>query len=277
MQKAIPGDAKSLLTHLRLVHHVNHSSTYFQCCETGCGRTFSFIRSFRRHLVKEHVSQSKPTLDDPLEGPAQPVDIPFAEPVQRDEEVVDEWEELGQVDMTNRVALFLAHLRSKSTLTYSNLNFMVQHTTSLIGDIVSKLESSTMSVFRHFGLDQCQEVQELGTEFSLLAEPFEGLDTDYKQKQYFALSGNLIEPVEQAFPRALGTSIVQQRASATGSVRQVPVPDSNHRIPLKQLLPKILEIPGLLQAMLEWQQRKSDALQDLFDEDFCKTHPLLLK
>lgn len=154
---------------------------------------------------------------------------------------------------------------------------MVQHTTSLIGDIVSKLESSTMSVFRHFGLDQCQEVQELGTEFSLLAEPFEGLDTDYKQKQYFAQSGNLIEPVEQAFPNALGTSIVQQRASATGSVRQVPVPDSNHRIPLKQLLPKILEIPGLLQAMLEWQQRKSDALQDLFDEDFCKTHPLLLK
>ena len=29
--------------------------------------------------------------------------------------------------------------------------------------------------------------------------------------------------------------------------------------------------------MLEWQQRKSDALQDLFDGDFCKTHPLLLK
>lgn len=58
---------------------------------------------------------------------------------------------------------------------------------------------------------------------------------------------------------------------------QVPVLDSYHRILLKQLLPKILEIPGLLQAMLEWQQRKSDALQDLFDGDFCKTHPLLLK
>ena len=243
-KRQIPGDAKSLLTHLRVVHHVNHSSTYFQCSEPGCGRTFSFIRSFRRHLVKEHLGQSEYTPDDPLEGPAQPVHTQFSQPVQGDVEVEveeeDEWEELGQVDMTNRVALFLAHLRSKSNLTFSNLNFMVQHTSSLIGDIVSKLESKTMSLFRHFGLDQSQEVQDLGAEFSLLAEPFKGLETDYKQKQYFAQSGFLIEPVEQTFPRALGVSIVQQRASATGTVRQVTVPDSYHRIPLKQLLTKIL-------------------------------------
>ena len=91
-KRQILGDAKSLLTHLRLVHHVNHSSTYFQCSEAGCGRTFSFIRSFRRHLLKEHVSQSEHSLDDPLEGPAQPVNIQLPEEVQGDEEVEDEWE-----------------------------------------------------------------------------------------------------------------------------------------------------------------------------------------
>lgn len=121
--------------------------------------------------------------------------------------------------MINRVALFLAHLRSKSNLTYSNLNFMVKHTSSLIGDIVSNIESKTMSVFRSFGLNQSPAVEELGLEFLELAEPFNELDTDYKQMQYFAKSGNFIQPVEEIFPG--GTSIVQQRASATGTVRQL--------------------------------------------------------
>jgi len=83
-KRQIPGDAKNLFTHLRAVHHVNHSSTYFQCSETGCGRTFSFLRSYRRHLVKEHENQREHTLDDPLEGPAPHVDVQFdnTEPVQ---------------------------------------------------------------------------------------------------------------------------------------------------------------------------------------------------
>jgi len=152
---------------------------------------------------------------------------------------------------------------------------MVKHTSSLIGDIVSNLQSKTMSVFRHFGLDQSPEVEELGLEFLELAEPFKRLDTDYKQMQYFAKSGNFIQPVEEKFPG--GTNIVQQRASATGTVRQVSVSDSYQRIPLKPLLIKILEIPGVLQAMQEWQQRESDSLKDVFDGEFCKTHPLFLK
>lgn len=90
--------------------------------------------------------------------------------------------------------------------------------------------------------------------------------------QYFAKCGNFIQPVEELLS---GVSYVQTMASATGIVRQVAVPDSYHRIPLKSLLTKILEIPGILQAMLEWQRREeSDAIQDVFDGEFCKTHPL---
>lgn len=148
---------------------------------------------------------------------------------------------------------------------------MVQHTSSLISNIVSRLQSKTMSLFRQFGLNQSQEVEALEVEFTEAAEPFKGLDTDYKQMQYFAKSGNFIQPVEELLS---GVSCVQPMASATGIVRQVAVPDSYHRIPLKSLLTKILEIPGILQAMLEWQRRDGDAIQDVFDGEFCKTHPL---
>lgn len=259
---------------VRAVHHVNSASTHFQCSESGCGRTFSYMWSLKRHLEKEHKVGN--TLDDPFEAP--PVDVQNVEmlnaemePAQGDEEVEEDWDELEPEGITNRVALFLAHLKSKSSMTYSNLNFVVQHTSSLISNIVSRLQSKTMSLFRQFGLDQSLEVEDLEVEFTEAAEPFKGLETDYKQMQYFAKSGNFTQPVEELLS---GVSYVQPMASATDIVRQVAVPDSYHRIPLKRILTKILEIPGILQAMLEWQRRDGDAIQDVFDGEFCKTHPL---
>ena len=66
-KRRIAGHTKQIFVHLRAVHHINSSATYFQCCEQGCGRTFSFIRSFRRHLIKhegEHDLIEVPE-DDP--------------------------------------------------------------------------------------------------------------------------------------------------------------------------------------------------------------------
>lgn len=80
---------------------------------------------------------------------------------------------------------------------------------------------------------------------------------------YFTQSGNFIEPIEEVFP---DVSYMSQRASDTGIVRQVPVQDTFHRVPLRPLLTKILECPGVLQPALQWQQRdNTDVLQDFCD------------
>lgn len=68
------------------------------------------------------------------------------EPAQGDEEVEEDWDKLEPEGINNRVALFLAHLKSKSSTTYSNLNFVVQHTSSLISDIFSRLQSKTVFI-----------------------------------------------------------------------------------------------------------------------------------
>lgn len=93
-------------------------------------------------MEKEHRDRNN--LYDPLEGPASwsppagpapPVDVASVEmlnaemePEQGSEEVGEDWDELEPESIINRVALFLAHLRSKSSMTLSNLNFVVQHT-----------------------------------------------------------------------------------------------------------------------------------------------------
>ena len=85
----IPGDVKSLFIHLRAVHHVNHAANYFQCCELGCGRTFSYIRSFRRHLQQhENVEEVLPVL---AQDPVQPE---FINAEDQPAEEGEEWDEI---------------------------------------------------------------------------------------------------------------------------------------------------------------------------------------
>lgn len=279
-KRIVPGDIKSLLSHLRTVHNVNSSTTYFHCCESSCNRTFSFIRSYRRHLHREHEeNQALAQPANVLHQLANDFNVDEddnneqVEGVQA-EQLDDDWDELEQEGITDRVALFLAHLRSRSSQTFTNINYVVKHTSSLIGDIVNRLKTKTMSLFSQLGHDQSPQVEELRQEFSDAAEPFKGLETDYKQIKNFTNSGNFIQPVEEVLP---GVSYVQQRDSATGSVRQVAVADTYQRIPLQPLLVKILERPVILQAMMEWQRKKRDVLQDVFDGEFCKSHPLFSK
>lgn len=149
----------------------------------------------------------------------------------------------------------------------------VEQTSSLLSDIVGGLQSRTMAVFSHLGHDKSPDVQQFMVDFQDCAEPFRDPDTDYKQMQYFVKSGGFIEPVKETFPG--DGSYIQQRDSATGTVKQVSVPDSVQRVPLKLLLGKVF---GILQTMLDWQHIKYDGvLQDVFDGEYCKTHPLSMK
>lgn len=228
------------------------------------------MRSFRRHLQQhENVEE---VLGVPTQDPVQPE---FLNAEGQPAEKVEEWDEIEPESITDRVATFLAHLKSVSSQTWSGIHFFVEQTSSLISDIVGRLQSRTMAVFSRLGHDQSPEVEQLMVESQDYAEPFRDLDTEYKQMQYFVKFGGFIEPVEETFPGE--GSYVQKRDSATGTVKQVAVPDTFQRVPLTHLLGQVLEMPGILQAMLDWQQRDGGVLQDVFEGEFCKTHPLFLK
>ena len=261
--------------HLRAVHHVTQAANYFQCCEIGCGRTFPYMRSFRRHL-KGHENAEE-VLDVPAQDPVQPefLNVEGQPAEEQLAEEVEEWDEIDSEGIIDRVAIFLAHLRSVPSQTLSGIHLVVEQTSSLIADIVGRLQSKTMAVFRSLGHNQSPEVEQLMVEFQDCAGPFRDLDSEYKQMKHFVSLGGFIEPVEETFPG--GVSYTQRRDSATGTVKQIEVPDTFQRVPLTRLLEQVLELPGILQAMLEWQQRDGGVLQDVFDGEFCKTHPLFLK
>lgn len=108
----------------------------------------------------------------------------------QDNEDNDYWDELEPETITERIALFLATLKSKSAQTYSTVSFVVQQTSSLISDIVGSLQRKTLSLFGKLGQKDDPRVQELVHDFEEAACPFKGLQSDYKQMQYFVKSGN---------------------------------------------------------------------------------------
>lgn len=200
-----------------------------------------------------------------------PMNVDNSDPVEVQNEHDGYWDDLEPETITERIALFLATFKAKSAQTYSTVRFVVQQTSSLVSDIVSSLQRKTMYLFEKFGHRDDPGVKQLAHDFEAAASPFEGFESEFKQMQYFVKSGNFIDPVEEAFT---GESFVQRRASATGTVRQVLLQDTFYRVPLKPLLLKVLEIPGILDAIFAWQQREDGVLSDFYDGEYCKQHPL---
>lgn len=272
-KRSLGPNIRALFSHLRVVHHVFSTSSYFQCAQAGCHRTFSIIRSFRRHLL-EHVNDIGNEMGEtPLVEPDNLSNSVLDAVEQCDEDcdkiAEEQFDELEEENIQDRVALFLAKLRSNSSQTLSTVNFVVDHTSSLISDVVGSLQRNTVSFLREIGHSESPGTQKLLEHFACAAQPFQGFESEYKQMQYFTQSGCFVQPEEIPLP---GFSYTQQRDTLTGTVRQVAVRDTFQRVPLKPLLKQVLESPGTMEKIFEWQNQESTGLADFKDGTIFKTN-----
>lgn len=275
--RSISGDTKELFAHLSLVHGINSASTYFRCCENGCNRTFNYLWSYKRHILKEHICDTAPSITDNLhtqhilaQSPSENMNTSTTLDSVADEET-ENWDDLAEEDITYRVACFLAKLKAQSNQTYSAINYMVKHTSTLITDIVRSLQTKTMALLDRLGHSDQADVSTLNNHFERAAEPLMNLDSDYKQMKYFSETGFFIKPETQQFP---GISYVQRLDASTGSVKQIAVQDTFQYVPLKPLLKKILESPGTMEKVLAHKQNQEGALIDYIDGDLYKSSHL---
>ena len=106
------------------------------------------MRSFRRHLQQHGIVEE--VLAVPAQDPVQPdfLNVEGQPAEEQPAEEVEEWDEIDSEGITDRVALFLAHLRSVPSQTLSGIHLVVEQTSSLIADLVGRLQSRTMAVFR---------------------------------------------------------------------------------------------------------------------------------
>lgn len=251
--------------HLKLAHNIHTSSSYFQCAENGCQRTFSHARSFRRHLLGHCIDLETvgEVSEQCHESPSNIINV--------ESEPIEECEELEVDYMQERVALFIARLRSKSSRTVSGIIDSIEETSGLITDIVGDLKLKTEMFLRAKGHAGSPEAEELLKHFTTAAKPFQGLETDFKQMKYFTQSGNFIQPETVPLP---GFSYTQERDRETGIVRQVAVRDTFQCVPLKPTLKCIVESAGTIEKILQWREGHSGAIEDFRDGTIFATNSL---
>lgn len=97
-------------------------------------------------------------------------------------------------NIRDRVALFLAKLRSNSSQTLSAVNCVVEHTSSLVSDVVESLQRKTASFLREIGHIDSPESQNFLEHFAFAAQPFRGFESEYKQMPYFTQTGYFVHP-----------------------------------------------------------------------------------
>ncbi|XP_029942559.1 uncharacterized protein LOC115384425 [Salarias fasciatus] len=273
-KKSAGKNVRQFFSHLRVMHNVYSASTFFQCAQLGCQRSFNQIRSFRRHLLAHAIE-----FDISTEGEGSPATHP-----ERSEEpegsISDElewadtsqaWDDLEEDSIKDRVALFLARLKSKPSQTYSAIRDVVEHTSSLVKDVVDSLKRKTTSFLRDIGQPETPECEELLQQFNLAAVPFKGFESEYKQMKYFTGSQYFVQPEAVPLP---GFSYTQITTKDTGTVKQVAIQDTFQVVPLKQMLKLILESPGTMEKITEWRKQQSTALEDFRDGTAYQTNTL---
>lgn len=197
--------------------------------------------SYKRHILKEHICDTVPSTTDnshnqhiPAQSPSENTSTPTTFDSGGDEET-DNWDDLAEEDITYRVTSFLAKLKAQSNQTYSAINYIVKHTSTLITDIVQNLQTKTMALLDRLGHSDQPDVRTLNNHSERAAEPLMNLDSNFKQIKYYSDTGFFIKPETQQFP---GISYVQRLEASTGCVKQIAVQDTFQYVPLKPILKK---------------------------------------
>ena len=100
-----------------------------------------------------------------------------------DESVVSIQEPPGNPKMS--AALFLLRTREEGRLTQTALNQVVHSTSSLCEQVASNLKSQVSEAIQTVGLTEDDQKKVLGSLECISCNPFEGLQTEYKQEKFY--------------------------------------------------------------------------------------------
>ncbi|KAJ8043406.1 hypothetical protein HOLleu_10472 [Holothuria leucospilota] len=187
----------------------------------------------------------------------------------QDNEQLGVWDDLTEEEVTKRIAVFISKMKATSSIVQSGINMVVEESSSIMSDIVEMLKSKTTQFALQKNIDATDnDFSALMQTFETFQNVYQSLDTDYKQRKYFAQSGKFIAPED----KPIGVGFFPRKNPVTGHVDQVMKHITFQYIPLKQLLTSILQSRNYMAAISEYNPSDDGLLRDFHDGTFCKTH-----
>ena len=249
-----------LFSHLKYIHGVHSgTSTFIICRQGGCLASFSYLSSYKRHIISEHANievrpqaEQSQVLEDEESGQF------CAEP---EESHSNDATQQCRDDLFEAVSFFIASMKA-SSIPYSSIQKVIYEVEDLLQVVCNHLQRKlTLAVkdVQSSGRLEDADISKFDSvvlELQVVKTSFDRLRSQYHQEKYFTEKGYLVNPQT----KVLGQSFTTQSDSATGGAHQKLVNDTYQYVPICKTIKKHLEQPGVMQAILDQQHLDDDGL-----------------
>ncbi len=274
--KEVHGAVKELLSHLKYVHNINQKiCTQITCCQNNCKQTFSYVTSYKRHLLAYHTQDRERNNDDNHSDANEFIqegsENDLSDNQSENEDFIhDQVADQTVEDINSDIAMFIAKMKA-AYVPYLFIQNVIDEAEELVQKIVCYLRNKVLSLVRDIKsgriptANRCDEILQHFTE---MKDPFKGLKTQSQQDKYFREKGVFVSPEE----KVLGRSFVSQTDRETGRVNQVLKDDTYQYVPIDKTIKKHLERPGIMTAILNHQDSgNNEVLETYRDGSYFKT------
>lgn len=256
----------ALCIHLQIVHFFNVLSIY-TCAQEGCNREYDSVKSFSKHLRKNHpirphiavdLAQNALLAENVAEANHNNVLLGGNLEMFMNENVLNIWQEnnidirqfheITVLDFQN--ILFQSSLALAAKL-YNNITFnrtQVQNILDYIKQFVSSdflemLKNKIFTVIRNNNVPQ-EEIEELEAMFAAINNMFSGLETETQRVNALQQSHCYIGP--NSYIIGVGEKMKRIR----GDLVLTPVELTGQFISMKRTLKQFLELPGVFNTII---------------------------
>lgn len=264
---------KTLKLHFELLHSSKELRIY-KCIEDDCNREFQLFNSFRRHIVREHLSNITnnvllPSLNvvdletsDNTTGNdckhQQPIPCSSSDPIPSEPLSCDEIVENG-------LSMFIASLYANQSLSRNVVQTVISGFTQFMANplllaIKNQLEKLTSNnIIPQDSLNTVINKIE-----PLLTQPLSQLDTEHKRIEYFKKKETYIQPKSLVIGHRL------ERVKRSGVVRLQPITCEQHFIPLHKVLKSFFSLENILSETLCYMSQLSRTGENVAIENFIQ-------
>lgn len=248
-------DLDSLLNHYQIVHK---SIDIYRCTAPTCLSSFQSFHMFKNHFKnkKNHPSSSVPltgqfhsTSGSSIHLNNYMTDSPSSSNEKPSEKSKDQESKLSSTNLretvTDSALRFISKLYSSPTMNRNGVEEVINGFNLLLEDMqIQAVRSKVLEILQENNVP-IQEILQVQSYFEAITNPFQDLETDFLRLEALKESNMYIEPNAYVIGSQYVTKQIKENVELT--LNNV----TGQHFPMKEVLKRVLELPGALDSTLE--------------------------
>ncbi len=271
-------------THLKIFHSKLLSGEQLICGFNGCPISYLRFNHLKQHMIKKHAIQDENVEMSTIRQIVPVINVNNNEHVSA---MACENETQGEMepfivnafsDMITKFnhdgvfedsAAFILHLRSKMNMSLASIDFVQNSCSDMMDKLLTGIKDEVSSIFEEHNISDDRTTNLLHL-INSLRQPFIGVESVYKQNNYFRKKNIFIPPE----PFTIGYRLENQR---TGDLVCSNVRYTGSYVSQKKVFKKFLSLPGVFDTIKTYLETSAgDYIDDFKDGEIWQQHPVRL-